>query len=507
MPRRTSLEIAREKAEIARLRREAAVDAALAGRAKALSGSFHNASRTRLRAGPPPRGGSAQAHRDKWSREKLRRECQSVYRNNPVAQAMVECACELLVGDGPQLAVLTADEGFNREAQAMFAAWAERCDASGRYGLADLMAHGVAGWHTEGRRLLVKVDAGAGGVLQEIEDERVGNPEGRPDDETRKAGVEIDPATGRPRRYHIAEWRGDGSATDNVYRAVDARYVIELASPRTMDPQVYAPEPALASVLTELELLDESIESTAIAYRIATLFGVVTSTDDPQAMQASLIAGMGGDGEYTTTPATGDPGEYELQPGLAWHMGANGKAWQVEPKHPTTGVDRYAWMMAQVVAARLGLPIDLTHFVMDGNFAATRSRLAMAWRRLSSSRRRLRWALAQISRWKMEEWITDGQLPEIDGWDRHEWKLAPMPTLDLAAEIKTRRDAIDGGLMDFQTASDELGYGDWPATVRSLAEQHAMLADAGVPIVRQGAPAGTQPGDTTPGGEPQNTGT
>lgn len=509
MARRTSLEVQTERAEVARLKRQAAIDEAVAllarQRGQTLANSFHDASRGRLHTGTRPMGGSAQAHRDGWARDKLRRECQEAYRNNPIAQAIVDRIGDILIGDGPRLAVLTDDETFNKEAQRRFDDWSMACDVTGRYSLADLCLHLVSAWHTDGRLLLLKTKAG---LLQEIEDERVVNPNGTADTATCKGGVRIDEA-GRPVGYHVRQWRPDGSTAGYTTTEIGAAFVIDAGNPRSREPALYSPEPALFSVLNELKLIDESVEATAAAYRIATLLSAIITTEHPGDMMESMIAASQAS-DYTTTPASGDPAELELQPGMIQYAPSGTTVSQVKPEHPGTNVDRFAWMVVQLVAARLGCSIDLTHYVMDGNFASTRARMAVTWRAQAAARRTLTRVLTEVSRWKIAGWIAQKKLPEVEGWDRHEWQLAAMPQLDFGAEVKSVRDALDGGLLDYATASERLGLGDWHATMTSRREQEAVLAEAGVAIVRPGAGSvggpGTQPGDVGDDGQPLNTG-
>jgi capsid protein len=505
MARRTPLEAAETRARIAQLRRDAEVADLVSMRAKALSSSFTDAKRTRLRPGSLPPAGSGQAHRDRWTREKLRRECQQLLRNNPIAIALVERVCDLVVGDGPRLACLSGDEAWNEEAQRLFAEWSEEAEITGRHSLADCFGNALTACHTDGRLLWIKASDGGEGRLQEIEDERIGRPTAGSDTDTLKGGVEIN-AAGRPTKYWITEWRGDGANTTTEARGIDARFVIELANPRVRMPGVYAPEPILSSVIHELELLDDSVESTALAYRIATMLAMVIKTANPADTLSAFVAASGADGDYTTTPASGDPTEFEWQPGSTLHLAPGEEAGQITPEHPATGVDKYAWMMVQIVGARLGVPVDLSHFVMDGNYSATRARLAVAWRAQAATRRMIGRAFRKVARWKLTEWVNKGVLPEVEGWDRFECKLAPMLLLDPKAEIETRLAAIDGLLLDYQTASDELGLGDWAGTVRSRDKQRELLAAAGLEAVRPGAPKGTPPGALGTDGQPVNTG-
>lgn len=511
--RPTKLEIAERNAKVARLRFETRADEI---RLKALAGSFPNARRSRTRVGSRPLSGSGQAHRDKASREALRRECQLLYRHNPIAQSLIDTQAELVIGDGPQLSVLTKDEAFNLEAQQRFAAWAQTADLTGLATLEDVLGQVLTAWHTDGRVMLLKVRGGQeqnGGRLQVIEDERIINPSGTQDTETLIAGVELGP-TGGIARVHVADWGPTGTYIKPDPRPIAAGLFFYEPNPLVRVPGVLAPEATLQSVINELELIDDSVEATAIAYRIATFFGAIQYSEDPQAEQAALIQGLGTN-DYNSGAGSGDPSEMELQAGMLWHLKTGGKVEQIKPEHPVTHLDRYVWLVVQLVGARIGMPIDLSHFVNDASFSATRSRLAIGWRRLATVRRRMRRLLTGISRWKVAEWIASGELPEVEGWDRHEWKMAPMPMLDPAVEIKTRREAIDAMLMDYQTASDELGLGDWKATVRTRADQEQLLRANGLEVVRVGAAApsggggtgGTAPGDTGTDGQPLNTGT
>lgn len=500
--RANKLERAEREAKLAELRLRTRVDTL---RYEALSTSFPNSTRPRIRPGPRPSGGSGQSHRDATSRGNLRKDCQDAYRNNPIAQAVVDRKVELVVGAGPVLQVQSEDDDFNAEAERLFGVWASACDITGQHTLTDLLEQAVAAWYTDGRHAWLKVRSPEGdGVLQAIEDERLRNPAGKIDDERCAAGVEMD-AVGRPLRYHVAEWSRQGTYPETRTLAYEPVYVVYLKSPRCRTSNVVAPEPVLASVLDWLELIDETVESTVIAYRVATLLSLVRTSDNPQDAQAALLAGLSND-EYNSGADSGDPSEIELQPGMMLDMKTGGTISQVVPQHPATHADKFAWMLVQLIAARAALPIDLTHFIMDRNWSGTRSRMAVAWRGVQAEQRGLCRALRDVSRWKVAEWINDGRLWPAAGWDRCAWVPAPMPMLDPAMELKTRREAIDARLMDYQQAMEETGGRDWYEMESRLAKQVARLRADGIEPVVAGNPVGAQVGDVTAQGTPENVG-
>lgn len=142
-------------------------------------GDFSSATRTRLRAGSRARGGSDDSHRDWRTLYNLRRDCQSLVRNNPLARAVVERIAALAVGRGWTPQVKSGDADWDRTIERL---WKRRANACNESGELDLCADvtGQLSLHSMARAIIEHqmVDGAVGlvritgGSWQPIEAER-----------------------------------------------------------------------------------------------------------------------------------------------------------------------------------------------------------------------------------------------------------------------------------------------------------------------------------------------
>ena len=150
-------ELASEKLRAARLRMQQAVLRKLAGTTKNVASEgwrkggyggwvgrrtdrYESATRTRLRPGPAPRDGNADAHLTYMVRGSLRRACQDLERNSSIGRIVIRRAQDLIVGDGPVVTATTQDPEWNAVADRMWNRWA------------DLEDPGMVGWCDVTRR-------------------------------------------------------------------------------------------------------------------------------------------------------------------------------------------------------------------------------------------------------------------------------------------------------------------------------------------------------------------
>lgn len=172
------------------------------------------------------------------SLETARNKCRYEVRNNSYAKGIIDTLANDIVGTGPRLQLKTADEAFNRVAEARWQAWIEQCDATGRLEMADLLRlcvlqqceSGESFSHlfyqphdrqSEGLRLLM------------IEPDRINTPFGMLYDDQVVQGVRMD-LLGRPVLYYVQKEHpgslksGMGGAITE-YDTVPADQMIHLA--------------------------------------------------------------------------------------------------------------------------------------------------------------------------------------------------------------------------------------------------------------------------------------
>lgn len=499
----SELEIAKHAADLARLRRLAAEDQMRTGaieRASMSLGDFDSAKRSRVRSGPRPAGGSADSHRDWWTLDAIRRDCQSLLRNEKLASSMVKRLCDFVVGDHIGIQVRSDDEKFNKAAEAFLAQW-WACGVEHRASEGpDGRMHGRGG--TQICRLAVRSAMGSGGVLavltnsgkvQLVEYERLRNPSQGTTNQTVINGVEYaDAGAGPVVRYHIAEWSPTGTFAQGKTRAVDARNVLNLANPIDDEVNVTLPEPGLSRLVEDFSILRNYIKDTQLASTIATLFGIATKTDSPQD-GSFLFPGR----SVTTTLADGSTAsqrEVELEPAGVIHLGVNESIEQIKPEQPTTTFGDFVTNNLVMLGAEVGLPLVL--WVLDMtkvNFASARSAVVIAYQTFDVWRGWLsRSAICPMTRWRLGLAIGRGELEAFGwsggvpaGWDKIEALFPPMMVLDTLAQYQAEAYAVEKRLRTHKQVWMSLNGQDYDEGVKQIAKEQAMLRQLNISPVGQ----------------------
>lgn len=442
-------------------------------------GSFDNSRRTRLRHGSRPRGGSADSHRSAYERDALRKDCQDLLRNNPICRTMVSRLIDLIVGTGPQLQVLTEDEGFNNEVEAYFREWSTRdVDVRRTCDLGQLCAQAVTAACTDGRLLFLKLRDGS---LQVIEDERVRNPNHEINSNMLINGVRLD-VRGRPFEYHIAEWAESGYNTISS-RAVQAAHVLDLNNPLVTAPNVTAAEPALTATLDRFEQVEDHVAATIVAARVATYFAAIIQSDRPAELQGSMLGESvdRGDGDSDRL--------VDMEPGTFWYARPGETVNQIRPEHPTTSFPDFVWFLVGSIGAELGLApaVALLDFSKT-NFISARAAMSIGYRN------HLRWQgwlakkfLSPIYTWRYLMAVEDGHLPMHEDFGRHEWILPPMPVMHPLEEYKAAALAVQSNLSTHDREVRRLGHGTGDAVIRKRGQERALEAEVGAVAVVPGS--------------------
>jgi capsid protein len=512
----------RYRAEAASLRRSAA-EADLAatvaelaqGRAMAL-GDFTAAKRTRTRSGSRPRGGSADSHRDSRTLDVLRRDCQSLLRNNKLARSMVKRTCDFVVGSCVRLQAKSDDPAFNAAVEKWLRAWWEEGGIGVTPGI-EHNAHRRADGRTAGRtgtqlcRLAVRSAFRDGGVLalltsagqvQLVEYERLKTPARQTQNPAMVNGVEYgQDGNGPVVAYHVAKWNRTGGMlgayTEQNTQPVPAAYVLNLANPADDEVGVTIPEPGLAALVEDFELVRNYVKDTQLAARIATLFGLITKTQYPQdgglMVPGTTATKTLGDG------STAEQREIEMQPGFVAHLKPGESIEQIDPKQPTTVFGDFVMTNLVLMGAEAGLPLVL--WLMDltkVNFASARCAVLLAygtfavWRRWLAERfiiPLVRWRVAMAIRRGEIEGVPAGAVPM--GWDRFEVLFSPMPVLDPLMQYQAEAYAVEKGLRTFRDVVTQLTGGDFDEHLEQLAAERNRREELG--ILPVGTPGASDP--------------
>lgn len=425
----------------------------------ALSGSFANATRGRLRPGGVQQLASQRAHRDQSSLASMISQCQQAERENLVAQAIIGAKADLIIGDGPTVKAASDDPAWNDLAEDLFSEWcAQWADASGQLTFDQMVASCPMMWDTDGGVLFHKVEASGRepGRLETIEVARLANPRGIPDSDLTRAGVTTD-ERGRPITFHVGRWSSYGVLNTAEVIDVDADEMIYLPPPRRLRPGMVRSEPQLYAVLPELEFLFDSAHAVHTGFVMAAQAALVIEQGDvTQDVREALAQALVDSGEATSTTAAKEAGEWRS--GAVLYTGMGEKVSQIKPEHPTTQYVDFYREQLRVICSTLGIPLSCVLYLFDRSYSASRAELAVMGRRMA----RERWYIEQrlltaVWRFWVAGEIAHRRLPKVNGWERCRWTWPSLPVLDPKIEISARADQVAAGLCTRERALRDLG--------------------------------------------------
>jgi lambda family phage portal protein len=445
-------------------KRYSATRAALAraeerGRAQAMAiaGSFRAAQDSRLRDRRLPILASANAHRDQHSRDRLLRITEDLARNNVIAGSLIERRAEIVAGARPGLRLMSTDDDWNGAAAEFLAEWfVHGFDHYGTMGFDQFAGFVVENALHSGDGLLVLLDDGS---CQWIDGVRIRNPYGRADDDRMTGGVELDEA-GRPVRYHVAKWNAQGTALEPKTEPIDAGDCLYIGGYRGRRPGQVRCEPGLAVLADRLEDMERLHEATTKSAEIAAMLAVFVKSAHPEGSSVDWARNAGLSPEHAQAAQARQQGEVMLRPGMLMDLRPGEDVATTNPPQPGSQYDRMVWTNLQVMCARLGIPLEMAFYHFTTNYAAGRSAIVAAWKSVMREQMWLRdTVLTPVVRWRLALAIDRGEIARVPGWDRVQWKLPGIPTLDLKHEIDAVVNGVAGGVLTREDAVDRVNDG------------------------------------------------
>ena len=452
----------------------------------ALHNSFSNSTRDRLRGGTRGPTGSANAHRDSRTLERLIQDCQQVARNDLIAASIISARADSIVGDDPIFEALSEDEAWNTEVEMRFAEWCEsQCDLSGTLSFAQICSSIVNRWDDSGGALVNKVIRGTGKSarcrLETIEILRLVNPGRKQDSKTMHGGVEISEETGAAVAYHIGDWNEQGTMVGSNPTRWDASNIWLLNNPRGLAPGQHRAEPLLSRVIDRLETIDQSTEASWTSYQLAaniSLF-ITRQTMEGARTEDQMAAAMVTAGLARTVAEAKERGVWN--PGSVME-GMPGEGVQtIDPAHPVTGFDAMLWTELQNIFAAMDTAPELVALRFIKNFAASRAALSVIWRRVQFYQQALRSRfMLPVYRWWVCNEIQTQRLKEVKGWRNGAWHLPLIPVLDRKTEVEGILLELSGGLMNHDKSLRILGSGSRESFMKKWKTQTAENLKAGL---------------------------
>lgn len=435
----------------------------------------------------------------------LRQRSRDLVRNHPLAGGAIHTIVTRTVGTGlamqprPDRRVLGWDEDraaeWKAHVESEWRLWAESrwCDLGGRldfYGLQELVFRSTL---ESGDAFSLLPMVARGGLpyrlaVQVIEADRVGNEANRADTDDCVRGVEIDRATGAPRRFFVYD-RHPGSMT--LAPRHEGRWV-PAATPRGMPAvlhhyRVLRPGqtrgvPHLAPVIEPLKQLGRYTDAEIMAAVVSGLFTVFVKSDAPESsplMQATDTKGDPDDGDSV-----------KLEAGAIIGLSAGEDVSFANPGRPNTAFDPFVMAVMKQIAVGLELPFEVMLKSFTSSYSASRAALLDAYIFFRTRRDWLRKSFCQpiYEAW-LEEAVALGRVaapgflrdPAMRAaYCRAQWTGDSAGALDPVKEVTAWEKAIALGIATREQAEMEMYGTDWSATFDQKVLEASRMREAGL---------------------------
>jgi capsid protein len=360
----------------------------------------------------------------------------------------------------------TGDAAIDTQVEYLMEVWSRpaNCDAGGRHPLPRMLRLAEQRKIVDGDVGLLKL---ASGQLQPIEADRIKDPEDK-GDSTWVHGIKINGA-GRPLAYAIHRRSTVNNST--FERTVPASSLIHHAQFDRFD-QVRGVSP-IAAAINSFKDVYEGIDLAMAKLKVEQLFALVFFRDNTDPI-----------GETTGDDSTG----YDVEMGkgpIKLDLDPGDKAEFLKSDNPGGATQEFLKLVIRIALSSLDLPYGFFDSG-DTNFFGGKAGWMVYERSLLAKIRDVVNLLRQVTIWKLQQWIIDGDLilpPGMTVGDvAFEWVHRGMPWWDQSKEIDGDLAAIGAGLSDPYTICKKRGMGEWEENVDRIAKARAYAAAAGVPI-------------------------
>lgn len=360
----------------------------------------------------------------------------------------------------------TGDKAIDKRVEYLMDVWSRpaNCDAGGRHPFARMV-------RLVEQRKIVDGDVGllklSSGQLQPIEADRIKNP-----DETNQEqwvhGVKVNGA-GRPLAYAIHRRTIINGTT--FEKTVPASSFLHHAQFDRFD-QVRGVSP-IAAAINSFKDVYEGVDLAMAKLKVEQLFALVFSRDSTDTI-----------GTTEGTDATG----YDVEMGkgpIKLELDPGDKAEFLKSDNPGGATQDFLKMVIRIALSSLDLPYGFFDSG-DTNFFGGKAGWMVYERSLLAKIRDVSNLLRQVTIWKLQQWIIDGEITlpagQTVGDILFEWVHRGMPWWDQSTEIDGDLAAVGAALSDPYTICKRRGMGEWEENVDRIAKARAYAAAAGVPI-------------------------
>jgi lambda family phage portal protein len=354
----------------------------------------------------------------------LKARARDSFRNNANCHRAVNLLTDYVISTGVVPMVDTANTALRARTHALWSAWTETADFTGRFGFNLMQAEAFKSWLIDGE-VLGLIRPGPTLQIQILASEFLDYS--RDNAENIMGGIQYD-ALGRRQGYWLYQ-KHPAQALNPISEFVDASKVIHMYAP--LQPGFERGVSWLAPALVPLYELQTYLEASLVRARTGSLFcGYIRSADG--------------------TPLLVNPdGDPTFEPGSMARLRPGDEVQFTTPPDPTQSFAPFVATQLRAIASALSVPYEL----MSGDlsqitFASGRAGLLAFERHCDVLVQLFADQFCKpIWRWWTKIAVASGELPEEILTAPVRWVGVPIPTLDSRMETQSTIQKIRAGLM------------------------------------------------------------
>ncbi len=408
-------------------------------------------------------GLSADAASSPEVRRTLRNRARYEVANNSYARGIVLTLANDTVGTGPRLQMLTSDEGFNRQAEQQFSAWADAIRLPEKLRTMR-MARAQDGEAFAVLATNPKVEHEVKLDLQLVEADQVASSLRTFSDAYEIDGIKLD-RFGNPVSYRLLKNHpGDSGAVFNTKSTtIPASAMIHVF--RAERPGQHRGIPEITPALPLFAQLRRFTLAVLSAAEAAADFAGILYTDAPANGEADNVEPMD---------------LIELERNMLLTMPGGWKMSQVEPMQPATTYAEFKKEILNEIARCLNMPFNIAAGNSSGyNYASGRLDHQTYYKSIRVDQALMASVVLDrvLSTWLWEYALVDGFA--ADGNPLHQWFWDGMEHVDPAKEAKAQETRLKNNTTTLAVEYARQGR-DWEDALRQRAREQTLMRELGL---------------------------
>lgn len=450
----------------------------------------------------PVRIGSQQASMD---RQTLVDRAEDLAANDGHAASLIDTKTLNISGWGlaPQSRLRASDldlpqdevRKIRRDQERAFRLWCREAHAAGQLHFFDMQGLAIRDALRSGEFLFLSRMLDDPGrrfafALQDVDPSRLCSPFARLDDPNLRDGIEIDPGTGAPLRYHIKN-PSVGAYEIEDWQTVEARRGhrrIVFHGYRYSRSEQWRGEPALASVVKLFKDKYDFLDYEVVAQ--------ILTSSLPMAIKTALGGmGLGGEGEESPQRVY----HQRINPAQILYLNEGEEAQMLQSNRPGNNFESFFRLILRTIGAAAGVPYEqLLKDFSQTNYSSARAALLEFWRVCTEYRNWfLRHFCDPIWTYVQEEALLRGywSIPggdinrfyaDMDLWTAVWWAPPPRGYVDPLKEVEAAERSVAMGFLSHSDVIGEQGR-DAEEVFDQIAEDRRALAERGIVITSAGS--------------------